>query len=319
MTFDDRVLRFAEAVADGATPEPPAEAGLTPDDRERLANLRSLASISRAFAAVGSSHGSDPFIRTAPALAPGSEWGGLRIVKTVGRGRFGQVYRAWDPALARDVALKLVPDRGDTSGASRVVEEGRLMARVRHRNVVTIFGAQRIDGINGLWMEFVDGRTLAAELDERGPFSAEELLAVGAELCGAVEAVHAAGLVHRDIKASNVLREPGGRTMLGDFGIGRELEDCAGTSSSLEGTPAYLAPEIFDRQPATPRSDVYSLGALLFHLATRRYPVEGDTLPALRDAHTAGRRVPLHRLRRDLPDAISAVIERAISADPATR
>ncbi len=117
------------------------------------------------------------------ALQPGTTWGSLRILESVGRGHFGDVYRAWDPTLDREVALKILRHR--PAGAAdeiQVIEEGRLMARVRHPNVVTIYGAQRIDGRTGLWMEFIQGRTLDVELRERGPVDAVELTRIGTEL-----------------------------------------------------------------------------------------------------------------------------------------
>ncbi len=193
------------------------------------------------------------------------------------------------------------------------------MARVRHPNVVTIHGAQRIDGVSGLWMELVDGRTLAAELAERGPFPAEDLIRAGSELCQALAAVHRAGLVHRTSRRRTSCETRRGRLVLGDFGTGRELDEAEDVTSGLAGTPAYLAPEIFERQPATPQSDLYSLGALLFHLATGRYPVEGRSLRELRDAHARGQRATLAARRPDLPDALTTAIETALDPDPAVR
>jgi eukaryotic-like serine/threonine-protein kinase len=179
-----------------------------------------------------------PEVREAPVL-----WGHLRLVERIGRGAFGEVYRAWDTRLDREVALKLLP-AGRSSGdraAPAIIHEGRLLARVRHPNVVTIHGAEQIGDQIGLWMEFVRGRTLEQIVDQRKVVSAAEAVDIGLELCGAVSAVHGAGLLHRDIKAHNVMRSEDGRIVLMDFGTGRELEDDA--SSDLAGTPLYLAPE----------------------------------------------------------------------------
>ncbi|MCA1563956.1 MAG: serine/threonine protein kinase, partial [Acidobacteria bacterium] len=200
-----------------------------------------------------------------------------------------------------------------------MIEEGRLMARVRHPNVVTIYGAQRIAGRTGLWMEFIQGRTLEAELQDRGPLDANELTRMGVGLCHALGAVHDAGLIHRDVKAQNVMREASGRIVLGDFGTGRELEEVRNGAAELAGTPAYVAPEMFARQPATRQSDLYSLGVLLFHLATRDYPVRGGSLDALRKAHLAGRRTSLAADRPKLPATLTAAIDRALDPDPQQR
>ena len=310
-----RIIDLAEAVADGRIPDWSAAESGTADAVERgvIAKLRAVHSI-HGLMTTWTARSGDAAGRV--VLAPGDTWGGLEIRGHIGRGRFGDVYRAWDPALDRDVALKLIRhgDGADIPG-SRVVFEGRLMARVRHPNVVTIHGAQRIDGVSGLWMELVGGRTLAAELAERGPFDAHELMRVGAQLARALDAVHRAGLVHRDVKAQNVLREASGRILLGDFGTGLELDEPHEDRGGLAGTPAYVAPEIFAGQPATPQSDLYSLGALLFYLATGQHVVPGRSLRELRDAHALGARRSLDTLRPDLPEALRQAIARAL--DPA--
>lgn len=238
----------------------------------------------------------------------------------VGRGRNGDVYRAWDPSLDREVALKLIrsPSGHPLSEAGSVVEEGRLMARVRHPNVVTIYGAQTIDGRTGLWMEFIKGQTLETELRQQGPFDALRLTRVAVELGQALNAVHRAGLVHRDVKASNVLREADGHVVLGEFGTRRKFDE-ATIEGELAGTPAYLAPEVFKREPATPRSDLYSLAVLLFHLATGRFPVSGHSIRALSDAHAAGQRTHLRAERPDLPASITTPIDRALDPEPDRR
>jgi tRNA A-37 threonylcarbamoyl transferase component Bud32/tetratricopeptide (TPR) repeat protein len=314
----------AEAVTDGSDPDWDA-AEATPDTRERrlIGHLRVIAGIGRARATLYSTGVAAAAAEQPSDLPPGATWGSLRILEKVAQGRFGDVYRAWDPALDREVALKILRRRDrHTVDDARVIDEGRLMARVRHPNVVTIFGAQRIDGRTGLWMEFVEGQTLEAELAERGPADAPSLAQIGIDVCAALDAVHAAGLVHRDVKAQNVLRERGGRIVLGDFGTGRELDDSDSGSRAqpqLAGTPVYLAPEIFARQPATAQSDLYSLGVLLFHLATRDYPVKGQTLGALRVAHEGRQITSLRSARPDLPTALTAAIDRALEFEPAQR
>ena len=125
-----------------------------------------------------------------------------------------------------------------------------MLARVRHPNVVTVYGVDRHDGVVGLWMEFVDGLTLARVVATRGALDPREAALVGIDLCRAVAAVHKAGLVHRDIKAHNVMREGSGRIVLMDFGAGELRTERSGAGSAA-GTPLYLAPELFDGAPAT--------------------------------------------------------------------
>ena len=258
--------------------------------------------------------------RLEPKVADAPEhWGHLRLLERIGRGAFGEVYRAWDTRLDREVALKLLP-AGPSSGdraASAIIHEGRLLARVRHPNVVTIYGAEQIADQIGLWMEFVRGHTLEQILDQRKVVSAAEAVGIGLELCRAMSAVHGAGLLHRDIKTHNVMRAEDGRIVLMDFGTGRELEDDA--ASDLAGTPLYLAPEVLQGQQATVRSDIYSLGVLLYHLVTGSYPVHARTLREVRRAHERGERTAVRTARRDVPPKLARVIERAIDPRPEQR
>ena len=198
-----------------------------------------------------------------------------------------------------------------------MIEEGRLLARVRHPNVVTVYGADRVDGRVGLWMEFVHGRTLEAVLHEHGRFSAKEAALIGLDLLHALSAVHSAGLLHRDVKAQNVMREAGGRIVLMDFGAGREIPTAG--SAEVAGTPLYLAPEVFAIGTPTARSDIYSVGVLLFHLVTGEYPVRGATVSAIREAHAEKRRVWLRDVRPDLARPFVEVVERALAFDPDER
>ena len=246
-------------------------------------------------------------------------WGHLQLVERIGRGAFGEVYRAWDTRLDREVALKLLPADRPASDrtACTIMHEGRLLARVRHPNVVTIYGAEQISDRIGLWMEFVRGQTLEQILDERKVFSATEAIDIGLELCRAMSAVHEAGLLHRDIKTHNVMRAEDGRIVLMDFGAGRELDDEA--SSDLAGTPLYLAPEVLNGQPATIHSDIYSLGVLLYHLVTGSYPVHARTVRDVRRAHERGERTAVRTARSGVPRTLARVIERAIDRNPARR
>jgi serine/threonine-protein kinase len=226
-------------------------------------------------------------------------WGHLQLLALAGQGGFGHVYRAWDSRLDREVALKLLPAmrRRPSGGIVSAITEGRLLARVRHPNVVTAYGAEQIGDIVGLWMEFVHGKTLSELLAHGVPFSVAEATGICLDLCAAVSAVHDAGVLHGDIKASNVMRTNDGRVVLMDFGSSR----VKGDTSMAAGTPPYLAPEVLQGEAVTVRSDVYSLGVLLFHLVTDEYPVAGNFD------------------RADLHPAISRVVARATNALPERR
>lgn len=256
------------------------------------------------------------------ALDRPPSWGPLTLLEHVGRGAFADVYRAWDTRLEREVALKLLPDRtGSAVGQGpSVIGEARLLAKVRHPNVVTVHGAERLDGHVGIWTEFIHGHTLAHRVRQHGPFSADEASAIGIDLCRALAAVHQAGLLHRDIKAQNVMREQGGRIVLMDLGAGKERMSAAtAPGRDLTGTPLYLAPEVWHGGEATPQTDIYSLGVLLYHLVTGAYPLGGSTLQEIREAHCAGRRTRLRDARPDLPHSFIDAVERALAADPSER
>jgi serine/threonine-protein kinase len=242
----------------------------------------------------------------------GLTWGSLTILERIGQGQYADVYLARDPRLDRPLALKLLRHRDgrDTSGENDAIEEARLLARVRHPNVITVYGAERIDGRTGIWMEFIDGGTLEQELRDGGPLAADDIASIGLSVAGAVAAVHAAGLLHRDIKTQNVMRGTDGRIVLSDFGTSHEISR-PGYAGDIAGTPLYLAPEILRGEHASASSDVYGMGVLLYHLATGTFPICGRSLADLRDAHSTNVRVPVRQRRPDLPRPLASVIERA--------
>ena len=166
-------------------------------------------------------------------------------------------------------------------------------------------------------MEFVKGSTLEEAVRSGRTFTAAEVTRLGVDLCAAVAAVHAAGLVHRDIKAQNVMLDDGGRLVLMDFGAGHEADDSSGKATA--GTPLYLAPEVLSGGAATRQSDVYSIGVVLFRLLTGSYPVFGGDLADLRRAHATGDRADARLDRAGIPVRLRRVLGRAIDPDPDRR
>ena len=316
-TDAERLLNLAAAVADGRGLNWVDAESSTTDDGERalVRQLRLLADVAEANRQIDEETASWPI--HAPIVEAPWQWGALEIRRELGSGGFGKVYRAWDPGLARDVAVKLLPVERPGSEA-QILREGRLLARVRHPHVITVYGADAIGDRVGISMELIEGRTLEALLRQHGPMSAREAATIGIDLCGALAAVHAANLLHRDVKAQNVMREDGGRIVLMDFGAGQEslLSD---VSLRAIGTPAYMAPELFDGGPPSRQSDIYSLGVLLFRLVTCAYPVAGGDIDAVKQAHAAGNRRGVVDLRPDLPARFVQVIERALRPTPADR
>jgi serine/threonine-protein kinase len=321
---------LAGTIADGAAVDwPQAEASLPDVDLELIEGLRLLERIADVHASVGHASVGAQGSRTAggtPRRASTSapeQWGPMLVRDFIGHGTFGDVYRAWDPRLDRQVALKLLAPRdtaqpsATSSAETAMVHEGRFLAKVRHVGVVTVHGADVFDGRIGIWMELIEGRTLEQEIQVRGALPVAEVARIGADISAALAAVHRAGLIHRDVKAQNVMREPGGRTVLMDFGTGRDRDIAAGRE--LAGTPLYLAPEVIEGGAATTRSDVYSLGVLLFYLATAEFPVAGQTLREVRRAQVRGERREIERVRPGLPREFTRIIDRALAECPEQR
>jgi len=246
-------------------------------------------------------------------------WGPLEVLEKIGEGAFGEVYRARDPRLDRQVALKLFrPHRLRLSQVtSDVIEEGRLLARVNHPNVVTVHGAENLDGRFGIWMEYIAGSTLEEIIAEQGPLEAVETMMIGQDLCRALTAVHAAGVIHRDVKARNVMREESSRIVLMDLGVSCEID--RQIPIQQYGTPLYAAPEVLRTDAATWQTDVYSVGVLLFYALTGQYPVIGSTLAEIKEAHETGRYRRLLELRPDLAETFLDVVDLALAPDPARR
>ena len=258
--------------------------------------------------------------RDAPGSPPMAfRWGPLDVHERIGEGAFGEVFRARDPVLRRDVALKL--RRADAAGpASAWLEEARRLARVSHPNVIAVLGVDEHDGRAGLWTELVRGETLEARLAREGPMPAAEVAVVGVDLCRALAAVHAGGVLHGDLKLSNVMREGGegvphpGRVVLMDFGSGQDGPPASPTT----WTPLSAAPEVLRGGPVYARSDQYALGALLYRLLTGRHPIEAGSLAELIE-RAGSRTPPLRDLRPDLPPALHDAVLRALAPEPEAR
>jgi len=309
VTPDDRRRAIAARIADGSGVDWAATdasvADGDSDERGVLDQLKAIAALAALHRAPADRAGDDSSVA-------GKRWGALTLIAVIGEGRFGQVYRAWDARLQRQVALKVLHAASPSAAASptRAIEEARLLARVRHPNVLAVHGAECIDGQVGIWTEFIEGRTLESYLSTNGPLPADEVVAIGLDLCRALSAVHEAGLLHRDVKAQNVMRETGGRIVLMDFGTGQDLERRPARGGDLSGTPLYLAPELFAGGRPSVASDIYALAVLLFYLSTGRHPVQGRTLDDVRAAHRSRTHVALREEPADLPDASLPVAER---------
>jgi hypothetical protein len=331
----DPLDKLAESVADGDSIDWGRLEGLPPDDPRRrfLQHLRIIADVAEQHRSAsddplevtraGPAFDPDVHIGVAPVGYAGAQavvgrWGHLVLRRKIGEGAFGEVFHAHDTWLDHPVALKLLkPDITESDFSSRILHEARRLARVRHPNVVSVHGADKHDGRVGFWMDLIEGDTLSA-LVANGRLSAGEASHIGQEVCLALAAVHQASMVHRDVKAQNVMRAAdGGRIILMDFGAGEFMGRAS--IGRIRGTPLYLAPEIFKGGAATVSTDIYAVGVLLYHLVTGSYPVTGSSLDSLADAHAKGERRRLRDERPDLPASFVAIVERAIDRDPKGR
>jgi len=299
-----------------------AEGTIAPLERT-LGGLGVLAGIAQAFRAPAA----DRAIDTGRAVL--FQWGSLEVRRPLGQGSFGEVFAAWEQRLQREVALKL---RRPEAGTLRWLDEARSLARVRHHNVVTIFGADLLDNRAGMWTELVDGETLEATLGASGPFEPHEAIRIARDLASALDAVHRAGLIHGDLKASNVMLEhtvegapqaidgaaPPRRVVLMDFGAS------SSTATGDEGaarfaTPVYASPQVLSGSAPTCSADVYALGVLLYRMVSGHYPLEAGTLEELRERHVRDERVSLARRRPGLGRDFLRVVERALAPAEADR
>jgi eukaryotic-like serine/threonine-protein kinase len=255
---------------------------------------------------------------TSAEMPPVSQaWGSFRLLARVGHGSFGEVYRAWDPHLEREVAVKLLlpVSVGDEDDYRAILREARALAAVQHPNIVHVYGMDRHDGRVGYWTDFVHGKTLSFLVLAQGPFGYREAALIGLDVTKALSAVHRAGLLHRDIKAENVMREEGGRILLMDFG----LTTLPQRQTGIAGTPTYMAPELFSGSEATVASDIYAVGVLLFYLVTGQHPVRLGGLTAREAAAAISKRKALIDLRPDLSESFMRTVAAAMEMDPAKR
>ena len=270
-----------------------------------------------------------------PPLHPGDlgACGGHRVLRVLGRGGMGVIYEAIDTALGRRVALKLMRPElaASDAGRDRFVREARSAAAIRHENVVNVYAVGDDAGTPFLSMELLHGDHLAHLLLQGMPVA--DVARVGREVAQGLAAAHALGVVHRDIKPANIwIEEPGGRVRLLDFGLARSgggveallPESDAGEPGLTEvgamlGTPAYMAPEQLSGGHADARTDLFSLGAVLYQMLTGRLPFRGPTLGELTAEICAGAYQPVAELAPDAPPELVRLIDRLLAADPAAR
>ena len=305
----ERIDELSEAISDSQEIDWDAEqrAAKDPEDARVIRQLALVAHLADANRRLSSNSRDLPF----------PTWGHLRLLTLVGAGSYGDVFRAWDETLEQEVALKLYHPSAQLDPIKRnvLLEEARNLAKVRHENVVRVLGADIHRGRIGFWMEFLVGETLESILASQGKLDTREASAIGIKVCRGLSAVHAAGVIHRDIKPANVFREADGRVCLLDFGAGTAEPH----SSQRIGTPVYMAPETLLHARSSKHSDIYSLGVLLFHMVSNRFPVESADRQELQRKHESRERLSLADLQPDLPTAFQRIVKKCLEPDPANR
>jgi TolB-like protein len=265
------------------------------------------------------------------ALTPGTKLGPYEIQSPLGAGGMGEVYRATDTKLGRDVALKVLPAEmaQDPERLGRFRREAKALAQLDHPNIVTIYSVEESDGIHFLTMQLVEGRPLD-RLICAGGLPLEQIVEIASALGDALAAAHEKGIVHRDLKPANVMVSHERRVKVLDFGLakdvrGSNLGDATMTSDSrtevgvVMGTPAYMSPEQTSGRPLDHRTDIFSLGVLLHEMATGRRPFEGTSSAELVSAILRDTPPSVTDVRPDLPSDLAHIVRRCLEKDPRHR
>ncbi|MCW1969674.1 MAG: bifunctional serine/threonine-protein kinase/formylglycine-generating enzyme family protein [Anaerolineae bacterium] len=251
--------------------------------------------------------------------------GRYRIKSLIGRGGMAEVYLAHDPQFNRDVAIKLIMSvqAFDAMARARFEREARIIASLEHVAILPVYDMGEVEGQPYLVMRYVTGGSMEQRL-KQGPYRIEEIAAILPGLASALDYAHGRGIVHRDLKPANILFAAEGQALLADFGLAKDLQATLMLSSvgAVMGTPAYMSPEQIKALPDTPldgRSDVYSLGATLFHALSGRMPFEADSVFEMMNAHLREPVPNICRVNSRLPSGLQAVFDKAMAKDPAQR
>jgi formylglycine-generating enzyme required for sulfatase activity len=252
----------------------------------------------------------------------GTRLGKYEIVAEIGRGGTGCVYRGYDPDLERDVAIKvlasyLVEEEG---AVKRFRREARLMARLKHPNIVTVYDVGMDGDHHYFVMEHLAGDTLAQIIRHRAPLPPGEVLTILAPLAAALDYAHGYGMVHRDVKPGNIIVGPGGRVTLTDFGIVRAAaETQLTTRGTMVGTPRYMSPEQVEGRDVDGRSDQYSLGVVAYEMLSGQVPFQIDNPLSMLYKIAHEKTPPIGEVRAGLPAGVEAVLERVLLKNPDER
>jgi serine/threonine-protein kinase len=280
----------------------------------------------------GAEFGSAPLMLVSQQFQPGSSFGAYRIEGLLGAGGMGEVYRAHDTKLNRDVALKVLPASLaiEPERINRFQREAHVLAALNHPNIAAIYGLEESDGIQALVLELVEGSTLAERI-ARGPIPPDEALAIAKQIAQALEAAHEQEILHRDLKPSNVQLRPDGAVKVLDFGLAKALDSTQASSSATHsptitspammtgvgmilGTAAYMSPEQARGKPVDKRADIWAFGCVLYEMLTGRRPFAGDEVSDVL-ASVLAREPDWTKLPSELSPVLATYLKRCLQKD----
>jgi TolB-like protein/tetratricopeptide (TPR) repeat protein len=265
------------------------------------------------------------------AFSAGDKLGPYEILASIGAGGMGEVFRARDPRLGREVAIKVLTGgmAHDADRLARFQREARAVAALNHPHIVTIYSVEECGGIHFLTMELVEGHSLNRLIPEAG-LPLEQIVEIGAALADALSAAHEKGIIHRDLKPANVMVSKEGRVKVLDFGLAKDLRPASPTDATQTladkteaglamGTPSYMSPEQVAGRPLDHRTDIFSLGVVLHEMATGRKPFAGDSTAELISAILRDVPLSVADLRPDASADLARIVRRCLEKDPRRR
>jgi len=252
----------------------------------------------------------------------GKQLGPYQITAPLGEGGMAAVYKAYQPSMDRYVALKILPRHfaADPNFTARFEQEAKVLAKLQHPHILPVFDYGQADGYTYIVMPFIESGTLAARLGN-GPLPPAQIAGLVSQIGDALDYAHSRGLIHRDVKPSNVLLDERGNCLLTDFGLAKIIEGSSKltTTGGIMGTPTYMSPEQGLGQKLDRHTDIYSLGVILYELATGRAPYNAETPMAVVVKHINDPLPPPHALNPGLPESMERVILKSMAKNPADR
>ncbi|MHC5055679.1 MAG: protein kinase domain-containing protein [Planctomycetota bacterium] len=260
------------------------------------------------------------FLDESGGIPPGLRVPGQDLIERVGHGRMGTIYKARQLSMDRVVAVKVLNEtyNSDRGFIERFVHEAQLVGRLSHANIIHMLDIGESERVHYYSMEFVDGKALKRLLRHKGRIGTDRALDIAVQAAKALSYAHESNVIHRDVKPANLMLTNDGTVKVADLGIAKTFEDSA-SASGVRGTPHYMSPEQAAGRKVDARTDVYSLGATLYHMLTGSLPFEGDDDYEVVSAHTSATLPAVQEREPDVPDSVARVVERMMARDPARR